>query len=140
MDTADGISIYVRRNQSRPYAVIYIREGENTYQSYQPVASFPGPQAGGGSTATPTIQEPTVATPQDIAQQRANKLVKQVIINGQTWNKENLVSGENLDLERYGTYTVGRFNVYKEVQTPENMLNDIYVGVGSGLYVHYHKD
>ncbi|MFA7372856.1 MAG: hypothetical protein WC074_04745 [bacterium] len=140
VDTADGISIYVRRNQSRPYAIIYVKEGENTYQSYQPVAGSSGQQTGGGRTTTPSVQEPTAATPQDIAQQRANKLVKEVIINGQTWNKENLVSGENLDLERYGTYTVGSFNVYKEVQTAENMLNNIYVGVGAGMYVHYRKD
>jgi len=138
VDAADGYPIYVRRSQSQPYTIIYIREGDNTYQPYQPVTSPPIQEPDGGTT-TPTTQEPTTPTPQELAQQRADKLTKQVVINGRTWAKQNLVSGENLDLERYGTYTVGGFNVYKEVQTPENMLNDIYAGVGSGMYVHYRK-
>lgn len=132
--------IYVRRRQSQPYTVIFIREGDNVYQPYQPQPQpQPEPEPTPTPTPTPTPQPENNDQPPDMARQRAERLPAEVTVGGTAWVKESLMDVGGIDLERYGNFTVNGFRVYREAGVSDEMLNNLYVGVGSGMYVRYRR-
>lgn len=128
--SANGVNVYVQRDQSPPYTVIYVRQNDNVYRSYSPTDQTEQPTDGD--------QEPEEPSEEEQAREIADQLPTQVAIGQYTWTRGDLVKADAVGaLERYDNITVNNRQVYRPAgeQDPEQ----VYVNVGTDMCVRYNR-